>query len=55
MTDFVQIHYLKISVNNNMYTHTSLPISSIIMPGWIGATKINLELGTYVETTWIFW
>ena len=42
MTDFGQIHYLKISLNNNMYTHTSLTVSSIIMPGWVGALKHNL-------------
>ena len=33
MTDFGQIHYQKISLNNNMYTQTSLTVSSIIMPG----------------------
>ena len=32
MTDFGQIHYLKISLNNNMYKHTSLTVSSNIMP-----------------------
>ena len=42
MTDFGQIHYLKISLNNNMYTHTSLTVSSSIMPGWVGALKHNL-------------
>ena len=43
MTDFGQTHYLKISLNNNMYTHTSLlSVSSIIMPGWAGASKNNL-------------
>ena len=41
-TDFRQIHYLKISLNNNMYTHTSLTVSSIIIPGWVGASKNNL-------------
>ena len=44
MTDFGQIHYLRTSLNNNMYTHTSLTVSSIIMPGWIGASKNNLAL-----------
>ena len=42
MTDFGQIHYLKISLNNNMYTHTSLTVSSTIMPHWVGALKHNL-------------
>ena len=42
MTDFGQIHYLKIYLNNNMYTHTSMAVSSIIMPGWLGASKNNL-------------
>ena len=41
MTDFVLIHYLKIPLKNNMYTHTSLAVSSIIMPSW-GASKNNL-------------
>ena len=42
MTDFGQIYYLKISPNNNIYTHATLTISSIIMPGWVGASKNNL-------------
>ena len=42
MTDFVLIHYLKIPLKNNMYTHTSLTVSSIIMPSWVGASKNNL-------------
>ena len=42
MTDFEQIHFLKVSLNNNMYTRTSLTLSSIIMPGWVGASKNNL-------------
>ena len=42
MTDFGQIHYLKISLNNNMYAHPGLAVSSIIMPGWVGASKNNL-------------
>ena len=39
MTDFGQIHYLKIFLNNNMYTHTSLTVLQIIMSGWLGASK----------------
>ena len=42
LADFGQILYLKISLNNNMYTHTSLTISSIIMPCCVGASKNNL-------------
>ena len=42
MTAFGQIHYLKISLNNNIYTHTILTVSSIIMPGWVGASKNSL-------------
>ena len=42
LEDFGQIHYLKISLRNNMYTHTSLTVSSIIMPSWIGSSKNNL-------------
>ena len=42
LEDFGQIHYLKISLKNNMYTHTSLTVSSIIMPSWIGSSKNNL-------------
>ena len=41
MTDFGQIHYLKIYLNNNMYKHTSLTVSSNIMPDWVGASKNN--------------
>ena len=39
LVKFGQIDYLKISVNNNMNTHTSLTVSSIIMPSWVGASK----------------
>ena len=39
MTDFGLIHYLKIYLNNSMYTHTSLAVLSIIMPSWVGASK----------------
>ena len=42
LADFGQIYYLKISLNDNMYTHTSLTVSSIIMAGWVGASKNNL-------------
>ena len=42
MTDFGQIHYLKNSLNNNMYKHTSLTVSSNIMPDCVGASKNNL-------------
>ena len=42
LADFGQIYYLKISLNDNMYTHISLTVSSIIMPGWVGASKNNL-------------
>ena len=42
MTDFGQIHYLKISLNNNMYPHTSLTVPSIIMPSCAGASKNKL-------------
>ena len=28
MTDFDQIHYLKTSLNNNMYTHTNRVVAS---------------------------
>ena len=44
MTDFGQIHYLKVSLNNNMYTNTRLAVSSFIKPGWVGASKNNLAL-----------
>ena len=44
MTDFGQIHYIKISLNNNMYTNTRLTVSSFIKPGWVGASKNNLAL-----------
>ena len=54
MTDFGQIHYLKISLNNNMYTHTSLTVSSIIMPGWVGASKNNLA-SVILQSTKKFW
>ena len=40
LVKFGQIDYPKISVNNNMNTHTSLTVSSIIMPGWKN-TPIN--------------
>ena len=50
MTDFGQIHYLKISLKNNMYTHTSLTVSSIIMLGWVGASKINLASVIFQST-----
>ena len=43
LADFDQIHYLKISLNN-MYTHNSLTISSIIMPRWAGASKNNFSI-----------
>ena len=43
LADFDQIHYLKISLNN-MYTHNSLTISSIIMPRWVGASKNNFSI-----------
>ena len=33
---------LKISLNYNMYTHTSLTVSSTIMPGCVDASKNNL-------------
>ena len=42
MTDFGQIHYLKFSLNKNIYTHANLTVSSIIMSGWVGASKNNL-------------
>ena len=32
LADFDQINYLKISLNNNMYTQTSLTVSSITVP-----------------------
>ena len=39
LADFGQTDYLKISFNNNMYTHTSLTVSSIIMSGWVADSK----------------
>ena len=45
MTDFGQIHYLKISLNSNMYTHTSLTVSSIIISGWVGAVAERKSRG----------
>ena len=50
LADFGQILYLKISLNNNMYTHTSLTVSSIIMPYWVGASKNNLA--SVILQTW---
>ena len=50
MTDFGQIHYLKISLNNNMYTHTSLTVSSIIMFSWVGASK-NILASVILQST----
>ena len=40
--DSICQHYLKISLN--MYTHTSLTVSSIIMPRWVGASKNNFNI-----------
>ena len=40
LVKFGQIDYPKISVNNNMNTHTSLTVSSIIMPSWVGASLV---------------
>ena len=42
LVDFGRIHYLEISINHDVYTHTSLTVSSIIMSGWVGASKNNL-------------
>ena len=42
MTDFGQTHYLKLFLNNNMYKHISLTVSSNIMPDWVSASKNNL-------------
>ena len=39
LADFDQIQYLKISLNNNMYTNTSLTVSSSITPRWVGVSK----------------
>ena len=46
LADFCQIHYITkfFFLNNNMYTHTSLTVSSIIMPLWVGASKNNLRI-----------
>ena len=33
LVDFGRIHYLEISLNHDVYTHTSLTVSSIIMSG----------------------
>ena len=44
LADFGQLIYLNISLNNNMYTHASLTVSSITMPSWVGASKNNLAL-----------
>ena len=43
-TDLGQIHYRKISLSNNIYTHTSLTVSLIIMSScsWVGFSKNNL-------------
>ena len=41
LADFGQIDYLKIYLNK-MCTHTSLTVSSIIMPSWVGVSKNNL-------------
>ena len=38
LADFGQIDYQKIYLNNNMYKHTSLTVSSI-MSGWVAASK----------------
>ena len=37
-------------VNNNIYIHTSLTVSSIIMPGWVEASKNNLASVTLQST-----
>ena len=39
MTDFGPTHYLKIYLNNSMYTYTSLSVSSLIMASWVGASE----------------
>ena len=44
LADFDQIQYLKISLNNNMYSNTSLTVLSIIMPRWVEASKNNLSV-----------
>ena len=56
LADFCQIHYIPniFFLNNNMYTHTSLTVSSIIMPGWVGASKNNLA-SVILQSTKKFW
>ena len=51
LVDFGSIHYLEISLNNDVYTHTSLTVSSIIMAGWVGASKNNLASVILQSTT----
>ena len=41
LADFDQIDFLKFFLNN-VCTHTSLTVLSIIMSGWVGASKNNL-------------
>ena len=44
LADFGQIHYVKVSLSNNMYTNTSLTVTSIIMPRWVGTSKNNFSI-----------
>ena len=41
LADFDQIDFLKIFLNSNVCTHTSLTVLSIIMTSWVGASKNN--------------
>ena len=41
LADFDQIDFLNFFLNN-VCTHTSLTVLSIIMSGWVGASKNNL-------------